>query len=382
NMRINFEEFFTNTLAEGTYEMKIVATDGVSQETEKTFVLEVSGAPVQGNEVSASSLGFTSATLTGTILDNTASGFGFELRQAATRSYEDWTPIAATVNGSKLTATVNDLVAGTTYEYRVVATKADGTRFEGKTLSFETVSYPQLPNGGFEDWSGSSPMFICANEASMFWDSGNHGSKTMGKDVTEKDTSVKHSGNYSAKLKSQFVGLGSIGRFAAGNAFVGKYLKTDGTDGILGWGRPWNPEARPKALKGWIKYSPGTVQDKVFTKVPNFTPSELKEEFPTGSHDKAIIYIALVDHSKVDVEYKDFPVIIKTKVPQLFDKNGSNVKAYGEMIVSEATPGDDMIEFTINLTDVNPGAFSHIMIVASASKAGDYFLGGEGSTLW
>ncbi|MDE6555997.1 MAG: DUF4493 domain-containing protein, partial [Duncaniella sp.] len=36
NMRINFEEFFTNTLAEGTYEMKIVATDGVSQETEKT----------------------------------------------------------------------------------------------------------------------------------------------------------------------------------------------------------------------------------------------------------------------------------------------------------------------------------------------------------
>ena len=132
----------------------------------------------------------------------------------------------------------------------------DGTRFEGKTLSFETVAYPQLPNAGFEEWSGSSPLLLCADEASMFWDSGNHGSKKAGLNVTEKDNSVKHGGNCSAKLKSQFVSVFGIGKFAAGNAFIGKYLATDGTDGVLGWGRPWDPTARPKALHGWFNYIP------------------------------------------------------------------------------------------------------------------------------
>ena len=79
----------------------------------------------------------------------------------------------------------------------------------------------------------------------------------MNKNVTKPESTIKHGGNYSAKLESQFVGIGSIGKFAAGNAFIGKYLATDGTDGILGFGRPF--ATRPSALKVYVKYTPSEV---------------------------------------------------------------------------------------------------------------------------
>lgn len=375
-LRINLEDDLTNSLPEGDHTFDIMAEDANGKKSNATFTITVTNAPVAPVPVQESSISYTSATLEGVVLKE-ASEYGFEIREAnASRSYEDWTRVPATVSGSQIYAKVSDLKAGTRYEYRVYADDYISTEIE----SFATISYPQLPNSGFEEWSGSSPLLICANENAMFWDSGNHGSATMSKNVTEKDGSVKHSGTYSAKLKSQFVGVGSMGKFAAGNIFVGKYLATDGTDGVLGWGRPW--EFEPKALKGYVKYTPGTVQEKVYKKTT--APDEIKAEFSVDAKDKGIIYVALVDNSKASTyENTSWPVIIKTKTSELFDKNGSNVKAYGEIIFSEATPGDEMVEFTINLDEKHPDVkFTHIIIVASASKAGDYFLGGEGSTLW
>ena len=54
----------------------------------------------------------------------------------------------------------------------------------------------------------------------------------------------------------------------AGNMFVGEFLGTENTTkGILGWGRPWT--TRPKALKGYIKYSPQAITH-VDSSVPFF----------------------------------------------------------------------------------------------------------------
>ena len=385
NVRINLDEAALNALPEGSYDFTVEATDALGQTKTMKMELEVSLAPVQAAPAPQTT-SYTEVTLTAKLLDANSSNQGFEVRRVDSRAYEDWTFVAAQLNGTTLTAPISGLAAGATYEGRAVATTADGQKFEGKTFTFETKAYPQLPNAGFEDWSKDGKVDLIAaggDKNNVFWDSGNHGSSTMSKSVTEKDTSVKHGGSCSARLRSQFVGLGSIGRFAAGNIFIGKYLKTDGTDGELGWGREWDKNARPKALRGWIKYTPGQVdQKKVYDKVPSSTPKELKAEFQPGSYDKGIIYVALVDHSEVYSDYPDFPVVIKTKTAQLFDKTAQKVKAYGEMIISEATPGNEMVEFTINLEDVNPGDFSHLMIVCSASKGGDYFLGGEGSTLW
>ena len=205
----------------------------------------------------------------------------------------------------------------------------------------------------------------------MYWDSGNHGSKTMGKDVTTSETSIKHSGNYSAKLQSQFVGIGSIGKFAAGNAFVGKYLKTDGTDGILGWGRPFY--YKPTALKGYVKYTPGTVK---------YTASGAPD-IVSGQPDKGIIYVALLTADKSaqgDSNYPDWPVVVRTSDAHLFKKDASNVIAYGELVLDEATQGSGMIEFTIPIEyyeSMKNEDVYYLVLVCSASKGGDYFAGGD-----
>ena len=67
----------------------------------------------------------------------------------------------------------------------------------------------------------------------------------------------------------------------------------------------------------------------------------------------------------------------------LFSKDKPNVIAYGERIFTEATAGDGMIEFEIPIeyykTDIKP---SNIIVVASASRYGDYYTGGQSSTMW
>ncbi len=100
--------------------------------------------------------------------------------------------------------------------------------------------------------------------------------------------------------------------------------------------------------------------------------------------DQGIIYIAVLDGSIVkDYEGKNYPVVIKTKEKEFFSKDDSNVIAYGELVLTEATAGTDMVEFNIPLEYVKTDAKSvYVMIVGSASRYGDYFAGGNGSTMF
>lgn len=370
--RINLEEEFTDKFTEGDHTFEITAKDVNGKSSSATFTISITNAPAATSPIAESSISYTGVTLEGTVLKD-ASEYGFMLRQAsASRSYETWTRIPATVSGNRIYAQVNDLKPGTAYEYGVYADDFVST----ETSTFTTLAYPQLPNAGFEDWStgADGAALPAASASNLFWDTGNHGSQSMGKDVTEKDNGTKHSGNYSAKLTSQFVGVGGIGKFAAGNIFIGKYLKTDGTDGELGWGRPW--EFRPVAVKVWVKYSP-----KVGVNKKGANDSYIA----VGQMDQGIIYVALTDNN--NQTYSDntqWPFIIKTKSKQLFkDENGNlreNVLAYGEHIFTEATDG--MIEITIPLETVKAGTVANIAFVASASRYGDYFSGGDGSTMW
>ncbi len=195
----------------------------------------------------------------------------------------------------------------------------------------------------------------------MFWDSGNKGSATIGKNITTLSTDYKHSGEKSVKLASEKVAIA----FAAGNLFAGEFLGTESlTKGILGWGRPFT--ARPKALKAWVKYTPATVSDA--------NGGDLAK----GDMDEGIIYMALVDESTETYgNYGPWPCMVATKQPKLFNPEGNNVIAYGEHVFKGATEGDGLIEITIPLdykrTDIKP---SNIILTASASRCGDYYTGG------
>ena len=185
----------------------------------------------------------------------------------------------------------------------------------------------------------------------------------MNKNVTTPDEAYKHSGKYSVKLQSQFVGVMGIGKFAAGNLFTGQFIGRDGTNGILDFGRTFT--SRPSKLRGYIKYTPGTVDYSETDALTN------------GATDIGIVYIALGDW--------DAPVRITTKDKNLFDKNDEKIIAYGEQELTTQTQGQDggLLEFEIpldyrSLTRIP----SYIVIVASASKYGDYFTGSTGSTMW
>lgn len=378
NLRLIMGEDFFNNIPAGDYAMNIHATDTEGLENNAVLTVSLNDAPViAGDTPSAegNTLLYTSATLSATLKNPDAAGkVGFEVMRLS-RAFEDWTFVPGNVSGNAVTATVDDLEPGTTYKWRAVIDD-----FATKEQTFTTLAYPVLPNAGFEEYTSGTPMlFYSGSEANMFWDSGNHGSKTMSKNVTTIDTSIKHSGNNSVMLKSQFVGMGTIGKFAAGNIFAGKYLKTDGTDGELGWGRELDMALTPKALKGYVKYVPGTCQSSVVNKA-----YKNPEGWTAGTPDKGIIYVAIM--SEKTVTYTDnskWSVVIKTKSGELFDKAADNVVAYGEIIFDTATEGDGLVEFNIPLAavhgDLTP---KRIVIVASASRWGDYFLGGEGSTMW
>ena len=96
-----------------------------------------------------------------------------------------------------------------------------------------------------------------------------------------------------------------------------------------------------------------------------------------GATDIGNIYIAIGDW--------DAPVRITTKDKNLFDKNDEKIIAYGEWNITTTTQGSDggLTEFEIPLDyrslDRIP---TYIVIVASASKYGDYFTGSSSSTMW
>ncbi len=364
-LKINFEETLLNTLEEGTYTFNIHATDANNKTSDATLTLTISNAPVAVDDVVSTDVWASKATITGSILKADVQSPVLRYR---VKGQSAWIDATTTVEGTKLSAEITGLTPGTVYEYCAAAT--DYTPVEYKTFTTEAAT--QLPNASFEDWSSSgSVRLLYGAGQSMFWDSGNHGSSTMNKNVTDSSTEKVHSGNYSVKLSSQFVGVGAFGKFAAGNLFVGEYLATVGTNGVLGWGRSWT--SRPTALKGYVHYTPVAI-----TSASSDLPNVNK-----GDMDNGIIYIAILDSSTKSYEGKNYPVIVNTKTKQFFSKDDANVIAYGELVLTEATAGDAMVEFTIPLTYTKTNVkAANIAIVGSASRYGDYFTGGNGSVMY
>lgn len=262
-------------------------------------------------------------------------------------------------------ALLRHLSPATTYEYQAAI---GGQDFGLSTFTTDTVL--QLPNSGFENWSEykrndaviTTALAVHGENEEMFWDTGNWGSATIkGKYVTTPDESDFHGGKRAIKLQSENI----VVKFAAGNLFAGKYINTDGMDGELDFGRPFT--VRPSALKGWFKYTSvpiSSVGDKL--------PSSV-EDARKGMNDKAFIYVAVGDW--------DSPVRIKTKTLELFEKDDPHIIAYQEMVVDKTV--SNWTEFKLNLDYRSlTRKPTHIVVVASASKYGDYFTGGNGSTLW
>lgn len=280
------------------------------------------------------------------------------------------------------TAKITGLTDNTAYEYRLA--NADETFVS--TGSFTTEAATALYNGGFDTWSkgtGDYSETWFAEEAgkaglgTSFWDSGNIGTSTYMTSLvgvhnpTSPETSVVHTageGKQSAKLASEFVGKYGIGKFAAGNIFTGNFVKIDGMGAEINFGAKFT--SRPTQLHGFFQYTAGTV-DYYDEKIPD---GALVTKDGT---DMNAIYIALTD--------ADSPLTVNTTkgIYIDFSENNPDIIAYGELPVSECVTTSGWKEFTIDLVyrDLTRKP-KYIIIVASASKYGDYFTGSTGSVMY
>ncbi len=264
-------------------------------------------------------------------------------------------------SGNTFQAKLTGLTEQTAYKCRAYA----GEDY-GEVIEFVTGQAVELPNGTFDTWWKDEKIWCPWIEGEdNFWDTGNKGSSTLGDSNTLPADSEKWDnkadGN-GAKLMSKFVGIGAVGKFAAGNIYVGDFKQIDGTNGILDMGKPFS--AFPTRLTGFYKY-----QTAIIDNVNDETSHML------GMPDTCSIYIALGDW--------DEPVEIRTRKSnrKLFDKQDPHIIAYAEMFSAESTDG--YVPFTLELDYRELGRTpKYLLIVASASKYGDFFTGGDGATMW
>ena len=144
--------------------------------------------------------------------------------------------------------------------------------------------------------------------------------------------------------------------------FAGSYLRTEGTNGVLSFGRPF--AAFPTKLRVNYKYTPAVID-----KVGETAFANLK-----GKSDSCYIYVALTDW--------DEPREIRTSQSnrQLFDKNDPHIIAYAELIRGDAMSSYEQKDLTLEYRSFDRTP-KYIVVVATSSKYGDYFTGGVGSKL-
>lgn len=295
-------------------------------------------------------------------------------------SASEWTSVAATVNGTDAyKATLTGLTAETAYQYRMAYRDGD-TNFESEAKSLTTEAATALINGNMDDWYKSGKTWYACSESyfsangSSFWDSSNPGTTTgagalVNKNPTQGNATTVHTaGGKSAELKSQYASAFGIGKFAAASLYTGKFKKLQGADGaVIDFGQPFT--ARPTQLHGYFQYTSAKINY-----VGKDTPASANI-VKNQTDDICSIYIALTTEAKtVD------NTVVSTFVNWETDPA---VVAYGELPASDCVTTNGWKEFTIDLKYHNLTTKpTHIIIVCSSSKYGDYFTGGDGSIMY
>ncbi len=220
-----------------------------------------------------------------------------------------------------------------------------------------------MPDADFEYWWLNGKVWNPWQEGGVqYWDTGNKGATTLGQSNSMPTDDTPTGKGKAARLETKFVGIGALGKIAAGNIFAGYYVRTEGTNGVLSFGRPFTQ--RPTKVRGYLKYNCADISH-----------ASAEYDYLKGRPDTCIVWSALID--------SDEPFEIRTnpKDRHLFDPSGSEVVAYGNIQYGETVKDYIPFEFELKYTSTQRVP-NYILIVASASKYGDYFTGGNGSVLY
>ena len=332
----------------------------------------------------AAAVGGSSAVLSGTAAGKDMDK-GKLFLQYRKKGTEDWTTvdnatlmaanaITEVSGGVEVSYNVTGLQASTQYEYQLAQDGAPVVT--SNTIAF-TIEGESLYNGGFELWhyeTNKEIAYPTASESIKYWSSSNPGSGSVLKSLaklTDRTTDYVHGGTYAAKLQSK----STMGILAAASLYTGEFgnLNVTSQEASLKWGVPFT--GRPASLHGYMMYKPGTVNlAKTAASDGTPLPSEAPRE---GELDHCHIFCALMNiNAPLDVSNGDLSTF-----PTWTNRNDSRIVAYG--IKVQTTTQDGWVEFDIPLEYYQTGVIpKYLVIVAAASKYGDYFHGSSSSVLY
>ena len=302
------------------------------------------------------------------VLDSQLIKFEYKLKNADT-----WTVADASLQDKTYKAKVTGLTPNTEYMARLVYKGKE--ELASEPMNFKTDLATVLPNGQLDDWFKSGKTWYATAESDFnagrkFWDTSNVGTNLASKNNTEpEDVKVHTASGKSARIKS----LDIMGNFAAGSLYSGEFGGLIGFKGAkLNLGRPFT--GRPTQLTGWFQYATGGV-----TNVGKGTPAGAPQK---GQSDLWSGYIALTTGSYV-LDNTNLAGTARDYKKLLADPHDKFVVAYGELSAEECAPSSAWKQFTINLKykDLVTKP-THVIIVFSSSKYGDYFTGSTSSLLY
>lgn len=283
--------------------------------------------------------------------------------------------VAEAVNGNEYKAKLSGLDPNTQYQYRLAYRNGSEEYVSGAIGTFTTETQTPLYNGGFEYWNKSGNNWYANESGVSFWDSSNPGATTMGDNynVTTQSTEVVHSGSSAAKLASRYIVI----KFAAASLYTGSFVKLNGTSSAtLDWGQSFT--SRPTNLRGYLQYAPGKINRKP-ENIPSDKYPEGVENITSETDDWCSIYIVLTT-KKFTVDNADM-----SKFPNFANMSlNEGVVAYGELPISQCVNSEGnwkSFDIELKYRDLATKP-THIIIVCSSSKYGDYFAGGDKSVLY
>lgn len=391
---------FLNTLTGGQHKLEFHISAANQKDGSATSTIRM-----QGLVSVAHKAWYGVAVADAVIFADSKSRAKIQYRDKSTDSWSDYTP-SSSASEDIYTENIGGMGAenhGKTFEFRLTV---DGQQV-GKSMEITTEDFvPQVPNSGFETWSGSSPLLPYISGGEQFWDTGNHGSRLANVNVTTNETNNPHAGTYCAKLNSQKATVLGIGKFAAGNIFVGEYAGTNGMNGSIGFGKQFGYTYKPKAIRFWYRGTVGSIDErddkapsnvqKGDSDVAQFYCMVCKTEGPhivdtrdantfMNFESKTISYCSALNGAK-SVNDREGGLVIgvgtweKTQT-QITKTNGEG--GYSTESTSATLDGWTMMEMPINYnSEYDDELPTYIMITASASKYGDYFTGATSSVMY
>lgn len=279
---------------------------------------------------------------------------GFEYRITGSEAWTKLPESQVTHNGGAFTGCIMHLSPETSYEVRAYSNDNYGS-----ILSFTTGKELQVPNSDFENWWLDKRVWCpWAEDGEPYWGTGNQGAATVGQSNTVPTDDTPTGTGRAAKLETKWI----VVKLAAGNIFTGTYIRTDGTNGVLSFGRPFTE--RPVRVQGMYKYT-GAIIDRASNEFKNLI----------GQPDTCSVWAALID--------SDEPYEIRTNPNnrRLFDPDGPEVIAFGQLLNAETITSYVPFDFELKYKSTSRVP-KYLIICASASKYGDYFTGGAGATMY